>query len=273
MMGRVDYQFKKYYQMGPVFSVITPTYKSSRYIEDLMTCMQGQTYKQWEWLIVPDDGDENIKNLVNRDERIRILWRPRQMTGRADTRNHGLINATGTHIVYLDHDDLLDHEYLKKCAAHYLSSNKLAITPTHIVEYDTDEYIAKIGDSLIGLPFSISEYSHILASLHVIGSKSIMPLEVNSFCDDVIRDAKLLHHHGPAMMLDTYYVLRTHDQQITQNVIETDVRCQYKMHLSEFSTCPQLADVFMRRLAANKEFDKSGSNDWYAYWTSQGIWR
>lgn len=259
--------------MGPVFSVITPTYKSSRYIEDLMACMQDQTYKRWEWLIVPDDGDKNIINMADRDERIRVLWRPRQMTGRTDARNHGLSNAKGAYIIYLDHDDLLEHEYLNKCAIHFSTNDGLAITPTHIVEYNTKKCIAEIGDSFIGLSFNISDYSQILASLHIVGPKSKMPVEVNSFCDDVVRDAKLLYHYGPAIMLDTYYVIQTHDQQITQNVIEPDVRKQYRLHISEFADYPELADVFERRLAANKEFDMSEINDWYAYWTSRGIWR
>lgn len=107
-------------------SIIVPAYNVERYIAETMDCVRGQTYREWELLLVEDcssDGTaQKIEEYLRRveDERIRLICRPSNQ-GAAKARNCGLTQARGRYIAYLDADDLwvpekLEHElaFMKK---------------------------------------------------------------------------------------------------------------------------------------------------------------
>ncbi len=98
-------------------SIITASHNNKVFILDTFNSVINQTYPYWEWIIVDDcsnDGSfEYVKNLIANEKRIK-LFRLSKNSGSAVARNEGLRNATGKYITFLDSDDLLDSDYLKK---------------------------------------------------------------------------------------------------------------------------------------------------------------
>lgn len=103
----------------PAVSVIVPVYNAENYIEETVSSVRGQTFREWELLLVEDcstDGTVNrIEEYIRRtgDSRIRLLRQPGNR-GAAAARNRGVREAAGRYIAYLDADDLWLPEKLER---------------------------------------------------------------------------------------------------------------------------------------------------------------
>ncbi len=92
-------------------SIIVPVYNVEKYIVETMECVRGQTYENWELLLVEDCSTDNTVRTIRehqaqvRDERVRLICLSAN-GGAAKARNVGLSEARGRYIAYLDADDL-----------------------------------------------------------------------------------------------------------------------------------------------------------------------
>lgn len=102
--------------MTPLVSIVIPTYNRAHLITETLDSILGQTYSNWECIIVDDGSIDNTQELVEgyveKDERFKFLHRPvTKPKGPSSSRNYGLQNAEGNYVIFLDSDDLL----AKKC--------------------------------------------------------------------------------------------------------------------------------------------------------------
>ena len=107
---------------SPMISIICPLHNKISYIGETIKSVLSQTWEDWELLIVEngstDGGAEFAATFV--DERIKVLVS--QKCGPGSARNHGISNAVGEWILFLDADDLINPDYLK---------NQLAFASQH----------------------------------------------------------------------------------------------------------------------------------------------
>ncbi|MBR2136654.1 MAG: glycosyltransferase family 2 protein [Alphaproteobacteria bacterium] len=94
---------------NPVFSIILPTYNRAAYLPRAITSVQGQTFTDFELIIVDDGSTDNTKEVVRRfqenDPRI-IYIDSGQNYGVSHARNLALQAAKGKYVVMLDSDDM-----------------------------------------------------------------------------------------------------------------------------------------------------------------------
>ena len=98
-------------------SIVVPVYNAENFLKDTIQTVLEQTYPNWELLLVDDCSNDNsvgiIKEYVKDDKRIRLLKNEKN-SGAALTRNHGIKEAKGTYLCFLDADDLWEKEKLEK---------------------------------------------------------------------------------------------------------------------------------------------------------------
>ena len=98
-------------------SIIMPTYKCGRFIEESIRSVQAQTYQNWELIIVDDcSGDDTISivlEIKKNDDRI-SLYQNGANSGAAISRNTALKHAKGRWIAFLDSDDLWEPTKLER---------------------------------------------------------------------------------------------------------------------------------------------------------------
>jgi len=103
--------------MNNLVSIITPSYNSSKFMEDCVMSVLSQTYTNWELLIVDDCSKDNSKDiiseLVEKDERIKSIFLEKNV-GAAEARNIAIRKAKGKYIAFLDSDDLWEPYKLDK---------------------------------------------------------------------------------------------------------------------------------------------------------------
>ena len=95
----------------PTVSVVIPTFNRCDLLKEALDSVRGQTWPDWEAVVVDDGSTDDTLNLLAEyqriDSRIRFLKRDRLPKGACTCRNIGLAAATGNYVVFLDSDDLL----------------------------------------------------------------------------------------------------------------------------------------------------------------------
>lgn len=110
--------------MDDLISVIIPTYRRKEKLFRVLKSVIGQSYKNFEILVVNDDDKDNyLENEISeiQDDRIKVL-NNEGVKGANGARNTGVINSKGDYLAFLDDDD----EWLPN----YLSSKIEAIKNT-----------------------------------------------------------------------------------------------------------------------------------------------
>ena len=87
-------------------SVIMPAYNSEEYIRESIESVLVQTYSNWELLIVDDGSTDKTASIVQEYKDIRIHYLHQSNCGVAAARNHGIREARGRYVAFLDSDDL-----------------------------------------------------------------------------------------------------------------------------------------------------------------------
>ena len=101
----------------PLISIIIPTYNRANLISDTLDSVLGQTYQNWECLVINDDSTDNtesiIKKYVDRDCRFQYFKRPKNRHKGANAcRNYGFELSKGKYVNWLDDDDLIHKDKL-----------------------------------------------------------------------------------------------------------------------------------------------------------------
>lgn len=96
-------------------SVLMPAYNDARYIRDAIDSILGQTFTDFELIIVNDGSTDETPQILASytDPRIRILYHPTNM-GRAHARNTALNAAQGEYVLWMDADDISLPQRLEK---------------------------------------------------------------------------------------------------------------------------------------------------------------
>lgn len=91
----------------PLVSVIMPAYNAEKYIREAIESILGQTYDNFELIIIDDCSLDKTMDVVNtiKDDRIRIFHNEKNM-GIAYSRNYALESSKGKYIAIMDDDDV-----------------------------------------------------------------------------------------------------------------------------------------------------------------------
>ncbi len=102
--------------MSELVSIITPCFNSENFLDECITSVMNQTYKNWELLIVDDNSSDNSSIIINsytkEDNRIKPIFLSDNI-GPASARNVAILKAKGKYLAFLDSDDFWLPEKLK----------------------------------------------------------------------------------------------------------------------------------------------------------------
>ena len=105
-------------------SVIIPLYNKESAIENTVSSVLKQTYKNFELIISDDGSTDNSSSIIKRmaldDKRIKYFYKSNG--GVSSARNYGLSKAVGDWVVFIDADDEMlpnNLEHLHSLVANY----------------------------------------------------------------------------------------------------------------------------------------------------------
>jgi glycosyltransferase involved in cell wall biosynthesis len=92
--------------MNPLVSVIIPTYNRAEDLSRALQSVFGQTFTDWEVLVVDNHSDDNTDSLIESLKNPKVkVFKIHNDGVVAASRNLGLKHATGEYIAFLDSDD------------------------------------------------------------------------------------------------------------------------------------------------------------------------
>lgn len=111
---------------GILVSIITPSYNSESFIEEMIQAVLKQTYSNWELLITDDCSTDNTWNIIQkyaeRDKRIKVNQLVNN-SGPGIARNNSIKHASGRFIAFCDSDDLWEPRKLEVQIQFMLKNN------------------------------------------------------------------------------------------------------------------------------------------------------
>jgi len=90
----------------PSVSVIIPTYNRPDYLAAALESVRGQTFTDWEALVIDDGPTLEAEFVVHSLNDARFKYLPQTHAGRSAARNLGMRAARGRYIALLDDDDI-----------------------------------------------------------------------------------------------------------------------------------------------------------------------
>jgi glycosyltransferase involved in cell wall biosynthesis len=94
---------------GPPFvSIVVPTFDRLEYLRAAIDSVFAQTWPDWDLIIADDGSGEELRAYLRdleRRPRVKVVWLPHRGVPAA-VRNAAVRAATGTHVAFLDSDDL-----------------------------------------------------------------------------------------------------------------------------------------------------------------------
>lgn len=107
----------------PAVSIILPTYNRARFLPAAFESIRGQTFSDWELIVVDDGSTDETPEIL---EQLAAIWKqaaPKQHvqrirqenTGAYGARNTGLDHALGRYVAFFDSDDLWLPHHLANC--------------------------------------------------------------------------------------------------------------------------------------------------------------
>lgn len=125
--------------MNPLVSIIIPSYNHSKYITETIESILGQTYDNFELIVIDDGSQDNSIEII---EKLRLnnkfIFIKRENKGLCETLNEGINLSRGKYIAICASDDI----YLKdkiKLQVDFLETNpNYALCYGKIISFDND---------------------------------------------------------------------------------------------------------------------------------------
>jgi glycosyltransferase involved in cell wall biosynthesis len=98
----------------PQISVIVPVYNVEKYLPRCVKSVLAQSFPDFELLLVNDastDGSLAAAREFEFDRRVKVLDKPHG--GLGDTRNYGVLRASGKYLLFVDSDDWIEEDMFR----------------------------------------------------------------------------------------------------------------------------------------------------------------
>ena len=244
-------------------SIITPCYNGEKYISETIDSVLGQTYPNFEMIVVDDGSKDNSARVVQKyqqkDKRIKLI--KQNNAGSAAARNNGIRHANGQYIALLDADDVWLPNFLEK-QIHFMKKNS---TVCVFSSYDRiDENSQLIGHTTNAKPFITIKDMKVMNQIGCLTGlydaskygKKYLKEELNSIRDDYAYwyDIVALENkaYGNQEILAKYRVM----QGSTTGDKKKLIGKQYKFYRQYLKESPLLATINLIRwgIAGLKKF-------------------
>ena len=121
--------------MRSLVSVIIPAYNAKNYIRETVESALGQTYRNYE-IIVVDDGSTDGTGEILKDYQDRIIYLRKDNGGPASARNMGIKKSRGELIAFLDADDVWLPDKLEKQVKFLEENPQIHLLFTAVIGYE-----------------------------------------------------------------------------------------------------------------------------------------
>lgn len=229
---------------SPFFSIILPTYNREKLLGDTIMAILGQSFAEFELIIVDDASTDNTMSLVASfdDQRIRYTKNSVNLE-RSASRNVGLTMSMGKYVCFCDSDDTWASNHLSTLYNHINSSAKnRTLFLSTACQYMTD-----------GLRVSTKNYAGEEMKVNPVSYVFLNepPTPCVCFNKDLLKDKLFDTNLSINEDVDFYCKLVSNLKDKTSIVFLTDITVS--VHIHEDNTRGQNVDFALKELNAKKK--------------------
>lgn len=168
----------------PYFSIIVPTHKRPKMLKNALDSLSNQIFKNFEIVVVIDGSAEGYENTFKEYNSLRLeVFNISEAKGVSFARNHGVMNAIGDWLIFLDDDDelsprCLEERYLN-IKRHNESENFFSWCNVKHVKLDPSGQVEDVGFSQFKSEY-ISD-GHLFADTFKVGAGYALCVSRNVF--------------------------------------------------------------------------------------------
>ncbi|WP_051199903.1 glycosyltransferase [Butyrivibrio sp. FCS006] len=168
---------------NPLVSIVVPIYNVENFLEKCLTSIAGQSYRNIEVIMVDDGSKDNSADIAKKfavnDDRFKYYHQ--ENAGLSAARNTGINNATGEYISFIDSDDWIDSDFVKKLMEAIIAHNADLAVCGYYKEEDKIEAIGYDSEMILSRTAAMSvfevifpkEYSLMVIACNKLFKKSI----------------------------------------------------------------------------------------------------
>ena len=137
--------------MSPLVTLISPVYNSMPYLQDFLTCLEKQTWRPLEIILVDDGSSDHSRNCLQENKArleaagiaVELVFRPHQ--GQAAAFNAALPLVNGEFLTWCDSDDLMSDDSVEKKARWLMEHPQIGMVRSNgiVLNADTNEELAE----------------------------------------------------------------------------------------------------------------------------------
>ncbi|NDV46181.1 glycosyltransferase [Paludibacter sp. 221] len=145
MIGDIEETYKQVLE-PPMVSIVMPVFNADQYLKESITSVLGQTYRNFELIIIDDCSSDNSVNIIRSfdDERIRLIERIENNL--VDALNTGINAASGKYIARFDADDIMMPDRLQTQVDVMERNLNISICSSQMVAFDQKkEFLSSSG--------------------------------------------------------------------------------------------------------------------------------
>ena len=199
---------------SPLVSVIIPVYNTEKYLPKCVDSVLAQTYTNIEIILVDDDSPDNCPTLCDeytkKDSRIKVIHKKNE--GSSLARKTGISNANGEYLAFVDSDDWVEENYIKKLCTYAIENKADIVACNYFLEsgkktYQKTEKIAEISNINIKklLEGELSGYLWLkLLRSNLIKENSFMDIGDISVWEDVVISVQLYFYARKIASVNDY---------------------------------------------------------------------
>ena len=122
----------------PLISIIVPVYNASEFLEKCLMSISSQSFSDFELILVDDGSTDNSSEICRsysiKDPRCRFF--SKENGGVSSARNFGIREAKGKFITFVDSDDYIQDDYLKRLIANI--DDSIDLTQSGLIFFDNN---------------------------------------------------------------------------------------------------------------------------------------
>lgn len=153
----------------PCISVIVPVYKVEAYLSKCIDSILAQSFTDFELLLIDDGSPDNsgiiCDQYAKKDERVKVFHKSNG--GVSSARNHGLDNAKGVWVAFVDSDDYVGEDYLKGLYEIVKSDIDLVIQTLYYIKKNGTKISYDLQMSEEKKVYTQSEFRQLQLDLHL----------------------------------------------------------------------------------------------------------
>jgi len=205
-------------------SVILPAFNAEKYIAEAIDSILGQTYSNFELIILNDCSKDRTEEIVLSYDDPRIVYlKNEENLGVAATLNKGLEVARGEYTARMDADDISLPERFEKQVAYLDANEDIAVLGTNVESFNESGTISSGWSAQDPLQTKVDmlfacgmAHPSVMMRTDVIRALGGYDVEFNGL-EDYELWCRVLEQHQITTLPDILLRYRVHNSQVTQN--------------------------------------------------------